>query len=57
MTGNFRPFFVYVALGRDRAQNLISHFSYIGRPKYYTFEIKVYLPEYGFVSRKLNFNC
>ena len=53
----FRTFFVYVAIGRDRTQNFISHFSYNCRPKHYTYEIKVYLPEYGFVSKKLNFNC
>ena len=30
---------------------------YIGRPRYYTYEIKVYLPEYCFVSKKFDFNC
>ena len=30
---------------------------YIGRPRYYTYEIKVYLREYCFVSKKFDFNC
>ena len=30
---------------------------YIGRSRYYTYEIKVYLPEYCFVSNKFDFNC
>ena len=30
---------------------------YIGRPRYYTYEIKVYLAKYCFVSKKFDFNC
>ena len=35
----------------------VAYTLYIGKPRYYTYEIKVYLPEYGFVWKKFNFHC
>ena len=71
MTGNCRPFLCARSYSSFQKINDINKskiggtklkirfplISYICRPKYYTYEIKVYLPEYGFVSKKLNFDC
>ena len=33
-----------------------AYYLYIGRPRYYTYEIKVYLAKYCFVSKKFEYN-
>ena len=34
-----------------------AYYLYIGRPRYYTYEIKVYLAKYCFVSKKFEYDC
>ena len=46
---------VRVKYRADRAQNLISLISFICRLRYYTYDFKVYLNEYGFVWKKFIF--
>ena len=61
----FLPYRKYlrVDVGKDQrsgAQSSKFDFAYtlyIGRPRYYTYEIKVYLAKYYFVSKKFVFNC
>ena len=43
--------------GRQSSKFDFANYLYIGRPRYYTYEIKVYLAKYCFVSKKFEYNC